>query len=149
METKAGDVFLIPLTDGEFSIGQVIAFETRGIHCISCGLFNQLASIRAENSVIPDESQLFSTLLVSHVHILKGTWPVVNNLPVKIAKKYLPYEKELRKGGIGARIQSPGIVESFVDAFFCKKPWNMYARTNLFDELLLDPSKKPKTLIYK
>lgn len=149
MTPKSGDIFLVPLIDGGFSIGQVIAFEMRGIHCISCGLFNQLTTLELGRSVIPDESMLFSTLLASHVHILKGKWPVVNNLPMRIAKKHFPFEKELRKGGIGARIQSPGIVESFVDAFFCKRPWNMYGRTDLFDELLLDPSKKPKTLIYK
>lgn len=150
MNPTTGDIFLIPLLDGRFAVGQVIAFETRALHCVSCGLFDQPVSDRAAGeSLILDENQLFSCVLVFHVHFLKKKWPIVGNQKLKVPKKFFPFEKELKKGGVGAKILSEGIFEDFVNAFYGCKPWDLYKNPNYFDELLIDPSKKPSNLIYK
>lgn len=150
MTPNPGDVFLIPTLGGEFVVGQIIAFETRTLHCISCGLFDQRVSNEAAGkTIILDENRLFATLLASHVHLLKKKWPIVQSQPLKVPKKFFPYEKELRKRGIGAKIYSPGNIEDFLNAFYGKKPWDMYLDATFFDKLLLNSSKKPLHIIYK
>jgi len=150
MNLNSGDIFLIPLSDGTFSIGQVIALEKRSLICVSCCLFD----IRVQNKSLPDgiildQNRCFSTLLVFRDYLLKKKWEIVGNQKLRIKRKYYPYEKELKSGGIGIKILEEELVQLFVNAFFGLEYWNGYRDPEYFDRLLLDKTKKPTGLIYK
>jgi hypothetical protein len=150
MKIVKGDVFLVPLNNGDYALGQIIDYETRALHCISIGLFDQkVSSIVSLKDVSINENTIYSTLLAFHINIERGKWPIIGNQELKVPKKLYPFEKELKKGGVGAKIFSEGNIEDFVNAFYGLKPWNLYKQEDFFDRLLIDSKKKPKNLIYK
>lgn len=149
MNIGKGNIFLIPIESGEFVPGQIIAEDKRGMLCISCGLFDQrISDQNAASELNLDFKNCFSTLLVTPKSFDKEKWAIIGYQKLAIPKKFFPYEKEQKKGGVGAKIFDQGIVKNFVDAFYCFKPWDMYYRADYFDAMLLDKSKKPKNLIY-
>ncbi len=149
MNISEGDIFLIPIESGEFVPGQIIAEDKRGMLCISCGLFDQrVSSQNASVELNLDFKKCFSTLLVTPKSFDKDKWIIIGNQKLVIPKRLFPYEKEQKKGGVGAKIFDPGIVKNFVNAFYSFKPWDMYYRADYFDAMLLNDSKKPINLIF-
>jgi hypothetical protein len=145
-----GDIFLVPLEGGGYAIGQVIRLDERGLLCISCGLFNYLVSSQDPDREFElDEKQCISTLLVTPRSFHDDRWPIVQKRRLAISKKHYPSEMEQRKGGIGAKVLDPEIVENFVAAYHGRKPWDMYFKPDYFDSMLLDKTRKPTGLIYK
>jgi len=45
-------------------------------------------------------------------------------------------------------MQGSGNMREFVNAFYGLAPWNGYFDPNYFDKLLIDPSKRPKNLLF-
>lgn len=149
MNPATGDVLLIPTADGKFAVGQVIAFETRSLHCVSCGFFDQrVASEEEGRSLVLDESALFSTQLVAHTYLRKK-WSIVQNQKLRVPKKLFPYEKELKKNGVGVKILDVELATLFLNAFYGLAPWNEPQIPDYFEKLLISPSKKPANLIFK
>ena len=60
-----------------------------------------------------------------------------------------PCEPLRASGFIGATITGSGIVDDFVNAFHGLAPWDDWHDPRYLDTLLLDPSKKPRGLVYK
>jgi hypothetical protein len=147
---KAGDVFVIPNADGKFSIGQVLAHETRTLHSAACAFFDQRAeSIEAAREHTLDAEKCFSALLVTSDSLTKGIWRVVGQQPIILAKKHWPYETLLSKGTkVGTVVHGSGIVTKFIDAFYRLSPWDEWYRPDYLDAFLLSPEKKPKDLIF-
>lgn len=149
MNPKQGDIFLVPTLDGKFVPGQIISFETRSLHCVSCGLFDQrVADYREGAELILDKSKLFTTLLMVPRFLQKHKWPILQNQNLVISKDKFPYEKELRKNGVGVKIQEEEIVIMFVNAFYGLRAWDDLYKPDFFDEMLLDVKKRPNNLIY-
>jgi len=149
MSVGKGNIFLIQIESGEFVPGQIIAEDKRGMLCISCGLFDQRVSIQNDASELKlDFKNCFSTLLVTPKSLDKDRWIIIGSQKLVIPKRFFPYEKEQKKGGVGAKIFDPGIVENFLNAYYSFKPWDMYYRADYFDSMLLDASKKPMNLIF-
>lgn len=146
---KSGDVFLVPNCDGKFSVGQVIALETRTLRSASCAFFDQrVATVEEGRTVRPDLARCFSTLLVTPDGLSSGVWPVVGHAPLEIPPKLYPCEELLAKRKPGARVHGTGIVNEFLDAFHALRPWDDWARPDYLDALLLSRDKKPPNLIY-
>jgi hypothetical protein len=150
MNPKKGDVFLIPLANGKYAVGQVIDLEQRTLLCVSCGLFDlQISDPTNVSSILLDESNCYSTLLVFRGYFLNHRWKIAGNQNLKVKKKRFPYEKQLRGGGIGVKILDEELVEMFVNAFYALAPWDGYRDDKYFDRLLIDAKKKPKNIIFK
>lgn len=150
MNPTTGDIFLIPTLDGLYVPAQVIDFEKRTLHCISCGLFDQRVCDQEDAvSIILDEAKLFSTVLVFQTEFRAKRWKVFQNQKLKIPKKYYPYEKELKRNGIGVKILEPAMLSLFLNAFYGLGPWNFHFKPDYSDSLLIEPNKKPLNLVYK
>lgn len=150
MMVKKGDLLVVPLINGKFVLGQIIRFDKRGLHSISFGLFDVvLDEPKLSANFILDGSLCFSTMLVLSDCMLRKGWAVIGNQKLKIPKKNYPYEKELKKRGVGASHFDYGACEQFVNAFYALIPWDCCYRPDLLDELLLSAEKKPQNLIYK
>ena len=145
---KAGDIFLAPNSDGKFTVGQVLAHEKRTLNCASCAFFDcRVDSIQDGMLVIPSIDECISTLLVTPDGLDGKVWPVIGNQPVLIPRKLYPYEKLLASKKLGAKVRGSGNVASFLDAYYCLRPWDDWFKADYLDDYLLSPDKKPKRLI--
>jgi hypothetical protein len=147
---KSGDIFLIPNSDGGFTAGQVLAYETRTLHSASCALFDQrVQSIDDGKSLTLERSKCFAALLITPESLDKGLWPVVSHQQVVLPKALHPFEKLLQKTKIGARVHGSGIVQEFANAYYALRPWDDWYRPDYLDGMLISPAAKPKNLIFK
>ena len=145
---KAGDIFLVPNSDGKFTPAQVIAYEKRTLHSASCAFFDQRVDSIEEGRALKFElARCFSALLVTPDCLNKAEWPVVGNQPIAIPKKLWPFEELLSKKKMGARVHGSGIVEDFLNAFYSLRSWDDWFKPDYLDGLLLSPDKRPKNLI--
>jgi Immunity protein 26 len=143
-----GDVFLVPLKDGRFSIGQVL--DLRWVHCVRCALYNEIVDERAEVVVdkVCKKEDLISLIEVFKENLDYGEWRVIGNKPILIPKENYPNEQYKHKNGAGATTYDPGLAEDFLNAFYGLEPWDDWYDPNFLDEFLIDLSKKPANLIY-
>jgi len=139
-----GDVFLIPLLDGTFSIGQVIKATTGVMNSVLCSLFN----LRGERPKI--DAGLLDPKLIVAVHFItaeslqKGAWIIVRNeAPNYDPNDYLPIDQLASKGWVGARVVGSGIIDSLMNAYFCLRPWDNWHDPEYLDKLLATGVSRP------
>lgn len=156
-EWSAGDIFVIYAKDkerrldGSSFIGQIIAHEEHALSAVICAFFDQRASDLEE--VLgrgPDISRMFSVLFLTRSAV-DYEWEIAGH--AAIAK--LPSKKEVEidalrsREYIGMSMKTAPIIEDFLAAYRGVSPWDPYPQFDYFDGLLLDPSLKPKKLLYK
>jgi hypothetical protein len=73
----------------------------------------------------------------------------VGSRPVSVPKESLPYEALREKNFVGASVRGSGIVNKFLNAFYSLHAWDDWHDPNYLDKLLISPTMKPSSLIYK
>lgn len=145
---QSGDVFLVENKDGKYTVGQVLAFETRTLHSSACAFFDlRVDSQKDEINAKLDINLCFSTLLSTTVGLDRGIWKVVERRPLLLPKTAYPYYELFSRKQPGAMIWDSALVEGFLNAFHSLQPWDDSYDPNFYDALLLNTSKKPKDLI--
>ncbi|MGQ0827329.1 MAG: Imm26 family immunity protein [Bacteroidota bacterium] len=144
-----GDIFLVPLKNGKFSVGQVLDLQTP--NTVRCALYNEIVDDISNLNIANycKEDHLISLLACSRENLDYGEWKVVGNNPIKISKDRYPNEKYRNNKWDGSSFYSAPVVDSFLNAYNALKPWDDYFDPNFLDELLVDRSMKPINLIYK
>jgi len=144
----SGDVFTVALSDGDKSLGQVIRHDKRAISCVSVALFDH--KIRGvKNNKELSMKHCISTMLVVDDLFDDLNFIKIETKKLSIPKKYYPYEKIIKKGGVGMKITNPANVVNFLEAYHGLSPWDMMADNQYFDKFLITPNKKPESLIYE
>jgi hypothetical protein len=146
---KVGDLFRIPLKDGSFLLGQIVAIEPSVLNSVSCALFDMKLSCDMPQPKQPHIERLFAILFTTRDLLDSGAWKVFGNAKVEVTRSQLPYEALRSSGFIGAKIVGSRNVEEFANAYCGLTPWDDWADPEYLDRLLLSPNKKPKTLVYK
>ena len=148
---KKGDVFVVPLCDGTYSLGQVLSPEPKALNSVACAYY----SLRIVDGPILDIptplplDNLISVTLTTPDLLNRATWPVVADRTVNVPSKKRPYERYRSKEWVGAKIIGSGIIRQFLNAYFGLAPWDAMDDPNYYESLLLDPSLKPSGLIYE
>jgi hypothetical protein len=150
MKPEKGDIFTIPLIDGDFALGQLIQYDTRGLAGYSFGLFDHKVSSNIEaQEIILNMENCFSVVLGAIDCFSKSSnWMVVGNQNLVIPKKLFPFEKLRRSKKPGSRLHGKEVIDEFVNAYYGLLPWDNYYKPDCLDEMLLSPEKKPKNLLY-
>ena len=145
-----GDVFVIPTEDGKHVVGQLIGREAEVLNSVTVALFDERVD-RPEDAARAElpESKVFSVLFATRDLLDSGDWRVVTNRPVEIPRRWFPSEDKRASGFVGAKVIGSGIINEFVNAYFCLVPWDDWKDLNYLDNLLLSPEKKPKNVILK
>ena len=148
---QVGDIFLVELIDGKFVLGQIVGREAFVLNSVSCAFFDFRVSgaIDVDSARILPTNKIFSVLFVTRDLLDSGKWKIVGSCPVSVSKELLPYEDLREKHFVGASVRGAGIVKKFLDAFYGLRPWDDWHDPNYLDKLLLSPSKKPSSLVYK
>lgn len=142
-----GDLFAVPLLDGSFLLGQVLAHEPQAMNGVSCALFDQ--RFNNNNAPRPAIDAIFSILLVTRDLLDRGVWQIVGNSPIDVPRSAFPFENLRPAGFVGATIRGSRIVNEFANAFCGLHPWDDWANPDYLDGLLISPAKKPKHLVTK
>jgi hypothetical protein len=147
---KVGDLFKIPLADGSASLGQVVAQEREVLNSVTCAFYDTKVPGTCPPDAPPplrDES-LIACLFTTHDLLGSGAWLVIGHTLPQVARKHMPYEDCRRSGWVGAKVRGSSHVREFLDAYYRLAPWDDWANPKYLDAFLIDPSKRPKDLIY-
>ncbi len=145
-----GDIFLVPLADGTFSLGQVIGQEKEALNSAVC-IFSATKVLSPEDNAIInlDLDSVVSALFVTPDLLHSGDWPVVANSVSVPVEEYFDMSALKAGGFVGTKIVGSGIVIKLMEACFGLYPWNGFFEPDYLDQLLLSPDKKPNGVIYK
>lgn len=144
---EPGDLFAIPLSDGRYLPGQVLAVEPEVLNSVSCALFAEPTS--ELDGVTARASAPVAVLFVTRDLLDKGTWPVIGRAPLIVARECFPFEQLRDAGFVGARVVGSRNVAEFANALCGLVPWDDWADPHYLDTLLVSPDRKPKGVIYK
>lgn len=148
-EWSFGDVFLVPLKNGKYGLGQVLDLQMPNI--VRIALFDEVINSLEEFDINQScsISNLISLVSSSREQLDYGVWTLVGNSPIEVSKNNFPNEEFRRKNWIGAKHYDAALVEDFLNSFHALLPWDDWFNPNYLDEFLIDLSKKPTNLIYK
>jgi len=130
---KVGDVFCIPLRDGSFAYGQVLAQDYR---TPTCSLFElRTEQMQRDWQVVP-KSRIITILHLGPELLDKGIWVVLGNQPVSADPDSGPGG---RQGQIGCRSFGANKLVQLAEAYHGLIPWNSFYKQDYLDELLMEP----------
>ncbi len=144
-----GDVFLVPLLDDTFAVGQILGVECDAFHAPACALFDLTTEQPKVESCPLTVDHLVASLFVTPDLLAMGVWPVVATSEVRLPASIYPYESTRKHGFVGAVVEGSAIVQEFMNAFHALAPWDAWHDPNFLDSLLISPSRKPTRLMYK
>jgi hypothetical protein len=139
---EVGDVFLVPTSDGQFVIGQIIGREAQVLNSVTVAFFDQRVPSPQEPTEL-DWRRIFSVVFATREQLDRGSWKVVSRRSVTVPKDLFPYEGLRTSGFVGAKVIGSGILNEFVDAYYGLVPWDNWKDPNYLDGLLVAPDKKP------
>jgi hypothetical protein len=146
---RVGDVFLVPLIDGKWAVGQVVGREAIALNSASCAFFD--AVVRRSNDDLPQDlfsmDNVYSVIFVTRELLDNGKWTIVGNRPVIVERAQLPFEQLRSVGFVGAKIVGGGIVNKFVNAFHGLHPWDSLHDPQYFDKLLVPWRSRPEHVV--
>ena len=144
---EAGDVFLVPLLDGRYSVGQVLDFMMP--NAPSCAIYGQTTPFPPERPIEILRNDVICSVSTTRDLLDSGRWKVVANRSVQLERARWPNEQFRSRNWVGAVTQGSGIVENFLNAFHGLAPWDRYKDPNYFDEMLISEAIKPQVLVFK
>ena len=137
---REGDIFEIPLENGEAAIGQALSLEPQALNSIGCAFWEPSNSPNPEQIDHPP----ISALLITPELLKRGIWKIISNRPPTLPTSLRPYEQFRARHWIGATIAGSGIITKFMQSCAGLRPWNKQADPNHLDELLLPGVARPQ-----
>lgn len=142
------DIFVIPLNNNYYSIGQIL--DQRMKNTLRITLFNEtvdsLENLNIKN--LCDVKNLISLLEVTKEQIVYGVWKILGNKETEIPFNLFPNEQFREKNWINSMIYDAALAEDFVNAYNSLIPWDDWHDPIFLDEFLYDKNKKTRNLIY-
>lgn len=139
------DHFLIPLLDGGYGLGQVLAPATElrsGEPAALCILTSRRAT-RDEGTRAIVMAEVLSVELVDPAPLADGTWPVIGFEQLPGIGEYSEIIRLTSRDDPGPVVRETGVVEAFVNACHGLYPWDGFGSPDLFDAMLRPGAKRP------
>jgi hypothetical protein len=147
---KLGDIFLVSQSDHMSTLGQIVAIEPTAMNSLAASFYDaRFPQETVDIRVLPAKEKIFSVKLVTRDLLDEGVWRIVGNaspIGVELFKDLAIWRANRF---IGARINGSGVIADFISAFYGLAPWDGMKNPQFYDEMLLDPGKKPTNLVYK
>jgi hypothetical protein len=143
-----GALFLVPQSDGQCSVGQVLKLTPGALNSVICAFYDLRVKPRA--AVSPDqlsEDRLISIQFTTPDLLRSGVWEIVGQGAPKYLERMTRLQALERADFVGAVVVGSGNMMDFLDAFYRLRPWDDYADPSYLDKLLLTPDKKPLRLV--
>ena len=134
---EVGDLFTVPLPDGTFATGQIVAREAQMLNSWTCAF----SRLRVPKEEMPIESirleVAISVQFVTGDLLKKGIWKIHGRAAVVIPKSAFPHEEFRDQGWIGATMRGSGIIRTFLAAFHGLEFWDAMKDPDYYQKLLL------------
>ena len=140
-----GAVFVLPLTDGSFSIGQAI--DSMMTHIVYCAFFSTRYQNLPDSLPVLDRNDVISLVAVWKRSLNIGHWPIIGVAPLVVPKQDFPNEQFRDNGYIGAKHYDEGIAEDLVSAYHGLIPWNVMFKEDYYDSMLLNGIERPQSAV--
>lgn len=145
-----GDVFLIPLLDGTYAVGQVIRKTKEAMDSAVCAFFD----MRLDDADPLEVGKLTEESLVAlkfcSVGLLDaGEWKVVDSRAPFDTSRYVDLDQLAENMYIGVRVVGSAILRELMNAYYALSPWNAFHDPEYLDKLLISPEKKPKNVVIR
>ena len=139
LKPEIGDVFAIPLPDGDQALGQVVAW-VEDLGAVGCALFDHT---HRPSHPVPPLGQPSSVVLSTPDLLQRRYWPILGNRPVMVSADHLTWEGFRDVHWVGVSIQGSGIIRQFMEAYHGFSPWDAMADPDYFTELLIKRKMPP------
>jgi hypothetical protein len=151
VDWSVGDVFHIPLADGDVVLAQIVG---RGgpLNSVTIAMFDVKCkpSDAANAASFIEASRAFAVLFVTRDLLDIGVWPILGPKPIAIPDSFHPYEHLREIRFVGAKVIGSAIINEFANAYYGLAPWDDWKDPRYLDGLLLSSAKKPRSrLVYK
>lgn len=145
---KNGDVFLVPLLDGTYTVGQVIRKTKEALNSAVCAFFDIRLIEGAAENIEELTDNLLVALKFSSVGLLDaGEWEVVDNRVPLDTRKYFDLDQLAKDRYLNVNIVGSANLRELMNAYYALSPWNTFYDPQYLDKLLISPDKKPRNLI--
>ena len=147
----SGDVFVIPLDNGQYSLGMFHKYIEKPLYSAVCSFYP---------SRVTSPDQITEAMLTHPISIKRVVtagldtklWEIVAHCPSKVSEKALPdknYRKRFlrKKSPVNEKVYGDGIIRNFLKAYHGLIAWNSMHNPHYFDELLLDTKLRPETIV--
>jgi len=148
-EWGPGDIFVVPLEDGSYGLGQVISYEEAAMGSAVCAFFSDRRRDIPSHIESPSEEVLIAVLFVTRDLLDSNRWRVISNGPLLPWGKYLDLKELRRRGFIGVTIVGSFNVTTLMNAYHKLVPWNDFYDPNYLDGLLVSSDRKPANVLLK
>ena len=151
MKWAVGDEFVVPLDDGSFGRGQIIAAEPLTLmNSAICAFFeHRLTDVPADDTGFDKGNGVFSVLWVTRDLLDSGTWQVFAHTDPLDPRFYFPDLDQRRLDGfVGTKVYGSGIARRLVNAYFGLQPWDQFAEPDYLDRLLLVHGARPAQAVF-
>ncbi|WP_395377516.1 Imm26 family immunity protein [Marinicella sp. W31] len=147
---KEGDVFLIPLVDDSFGIGQVLKITKEALNSVVIALYDVRIFNDNEysNKVIKSEN-IISVQFSTTDLLRKKRWHVIDWHKEIDIVNFIDIDDIEAKQYIGVNIIGSGNITKFLSAYFGLYAWNFWYEADYCDKMLLDTVNKPSNLIFE
>jgi immunity protein 26 of polymorphic toxin system len=142
-----GDIFLIPLLNNNYVVGQVLDLAMKNV--VRCAIYDEAIKSEINIKKLGNIKNLISLITCTREQLDFGAWKIIGNKEITIPKSIYPFEDTRVNGWIGLKTYDAAIVEDFVNSYYSLLPWDDMANPNYYDELLINKEKKPKNLLLK
>ena len=146
---KEGDVFLVPLNDGSYGLGQILSYEPQALNSVGCALYN-IRVVDGPSLDIPaplPQDRVISILLTTKDLLNRAVWPVVTDRAIPTPESRRPYEQYRARKWVGANIFGSANVNDLLNAYHGVRPWNVYFEEDYLDQMLAPSVKRPNTAL--
>ena len=146
MRWDQADIFLVPLLDGGYGLGQVFEVTGEAAEAPLCGL----TAVKGPRDIAPRPLAMREFLafrLLDPAHLADGTWPIIGfeQLPNWNGRRYLTtLMAEDDKTPL-----DPAVTEAFLNAAHGLYPWDGFPDPGFFDGLLHSGVARPEAAVFK
>lgn len=134
------DIFLVPLLDGSFCVGQVI--DPTATETAAFCLLTDIAQTDTSPPPAITLGNVQSLLLIEPASLIDATWPIAGFEQLPDIMRLYDWRFARKIGYDGLQPHDPAIVEAFANAAFGLYPWDAFG-ADFFNTFLIDPKTAP------
>ena len=142
-----GAIFAVPLPDGSYALGQVIAPMMTNV--VYCALTDYRSPELPASPPPLTADNVISRVALTREQLDFGAWPIVGIANPLVTKPEFANERFARSGYVGARLHDAALAADFLAAFHALVPWDDWHDPKYLDTWLIGPHRKPKVLRFK
>lgn len=144
---KKSCLFLIPLENGQKSVGQILDVPRGAMGAVLCGFF--LGAAARNQKVEVGRNLLISVLFITPDYLDSGRWEILGAGQAIPADEFIDIKQLAAKDFVGMKVYGAGIAEKFINACYGLYPWNGFYREDYLDNLLLAGVSRPALAVFK